>query len=140
MAIRTNDAEVREILGTNYDSKSKLGQFFLAANVMVNRAATCATAKGVTVTSAEWKVIETWVAAHLYCCMDAMYTSRSTSGASGSFQRKAGGEGLAGTEYGQMAMLLDPSNCLTEQNSTQRFTVEWLGLPPSDQTDFIDRD
>lgn len=139
MAIRTNDSLVKELLGDNYNSRSSLGQYVLAANVMVNRAATCASAKGVTVTAAEWKVIETWVAAHMYCCMDAMYVSRSTSGASGSFQRTTG-KGLDGTEYGQMAMRLDPSNCLTEQNSTQRMTLEWLGLPPSEQTDAEDRD
>ena len=139
MAIRTNDAEVREVLGSNYDSKSKLGQFVLAASLMVDRASTCATNKGVTVTAAEWKVIEAWVAAHLYCCMDAMYTSRSTSSASGSFQRTTG-KGLDGTEYGQMAMRLDPSNCLVEQNNTARFSVEWLGTPPSSQTNYEDRD
>jgi len=139
MAIRTNDALVKDVLGDNYNGRSSLGQFILAASVLVGRAATCAAAKGYTVTSAEWKVIETWLAAHLYTCMDAMYTQRSTLRASGSFQRTTG-KGLDGTEYGQMAVRLDPSGCLANIDSTQKFTMEWLGLPPSEQTDALDRD
>lgn len=140
MAIRTNDAAVRELLGDNYNARSSLGQFVLGASVLVDAAATCATESGVTVPAATWKVVETWVAAHLYCCMDAMYVQRSTLRASGSFQRKAGGEGLNGTEYGQMAMRLDPSGCLANANSTQRMSFEWLGLPDSEQTPYLDRD
>lgn len=136
--LRTNDALVKEVLGDNYDSRSKLGQFILMANLLVSRVATCAAAKGLPLTTEELKVLETWVAASNYCASDAMYMQRSTSSASGSFQRTTG-KGLDGNEYGQMALRLDTSGCLASMNSAQRAEIGWLGLRDSEQTDYRDR-
>lgn len=108
---------VQAILGDNYGaledgSLPGLQQFCDAAYLTMQRVAACAVKKGITLSDAEKEMIERWLAAHYYCQMDPLYTSRSTAGASGSFQRKQG-DGFETTEYGATAVRLDPSGCLS---------------------------
>lgn len=60
--------------------------------------------------------IETQLAAHFYAVQrDPQYQSKSTDGASGSFQG-ATGYSLQATHYGQNALLLDVTGLLTKRN------------------------
>ena len=136
----TNAAAIQDLLRTNYDGCSPLEPYVSAANGLITRMLACATEKDYTHTTAEKAIIAAALGAHFYCAMDAMYISRSTSKASGSFQRSTG-KRLDGTEYGQMAMTLDTSGCLGLFNNGAAFaSIAWLGLAESGQTDYEDRD
>ncbi len=72
-------------------------------------------------------MIERWLAAHYYCAMDPVYMSKSTGGASGSFQRKAGDGTFETTEYGRMACSLDYSGATAAVGKRQFAYGIWLG-------------
>ena len=56
------------------------------------------------------------------------------------------GKSLDSTHYGQTAKLLDTSGCLAEISKEAEtggkttVGIDWLGKPPSEQTDYVDRD
>lgn len=137
---RTNAAAVLGVLGVNYDTVNNpsLAPFIDSAAIVLTRVATCATAKGKTLTAAELELIERWLAAHLYQQMDEGYASRATSSASGSFKGQTGMR-LESTMYGQTAMTLDASGCLENLGKRQTAGAFWLGRSPSEQTAYVDR-
>lgn len=143
---RTTSGLVIGILGRNYDSDPEdglppdLSPFMATATVIVDRVATCATAKGFTLSSTELELIERWLTAHFYCVNDPLYTSRSTQGASGSFQTGQVLEGFGATEYGRQAIAMDYSGCLKNISLKQRASMSWLGKPPSEQIPYRQRD
>lgn len=145
MAVRTTSALVRGVLGENYNNRSSLTPFINAANILTDRVATCATEKEMTLTSTELEIIETWLAAHFYAQMDQLYsakrTGNSAAGAYGQFQGKTDMH-LQSTLYGQTAMTLDYSGCLASFGATERKVAGgfWAGRPPSEQTNYEDRD
>lgn len=140
MAIRTRESDVQDILGGNYDSAKSpsLKGFIASASVIVDNVTTCATRKGITVDSNTSELIERWLAAHMYMMSDKAYQSRSTRGASGVFQGQTGMR-LESTDYGQTAMVLDPSGCLENINKRQIARADWLGKPPSEQIPYDQR-
>jgi hypothetical protein len=142
MPIRTNALLVREVMapGKDYDGRSSLTPFILKASLIVNRVAICATSKGTPLSVEELLVMETWLAAHNYCCSDNKPANKSTSGASGSYQGQTG-KGIEGTTYGLGALESDPSGCLRGiLLPGQKVGAFWLGKSPSAQTDYDDRD
>ena len=141
---RTSDSLVGEIITTGLDdlgNKIPLAGFIQAANVLTSRVVNCASAKGVPLTAEEARVLETLLAAHFYAHRDQLYTSKSTMDASASFQGQFG-MGLKSTQYGQTALSLDPSGCLSAIDARigVRPTLTWLGKAPSEQIDYVDRD
>ena len=138
---RTTSQAVKSVLLGDYDGESSLVSFIDTASVVVTRVNTCAVAKGVTLSTAELELIERWLAAHFYACSDQPYSVAETDKARGRFQGQTG-MFLTGTKYGQTAMRLDPSGCLEAIGNRTRAkaTVNWLGFPPSEQTDYVDRD
>lgn len=141
--MRTTADAVKKVLaaGGDYDAarEPELAPYIRAANLIVSRVNECATQYGETLTSSELRELEAWVAAHCYMCSDQGYTSRNTEGASGQFQGRTDMH-LDGTKYGQLAQTLDVSGCLTALGKQQRAFGAWLGRPPSEQTDYVDRD
>lgn len=135
---RTNSGAVQGILGQDYDkvnAPSLLG-YIDSATVIVDRVYTCALNKGITLTSTELELIERWTAAHLYTKSDPTYSSRSTQGRSGSFIR-----GKDEPEpYKDAAIGVDYSGCLNAILNRKFASATWVGLPPSEQTDYEDRD
>jgi len=89
--------------------------------------------------------VECFLAAHFYAHADQLLQSKSTGGSSGSFQGQTG-QVLSSTQYGQTAMLLDVTGLLAKRSKEAETGqkrvagVSWLGLPPSEQTDYEDRD
>jgi hypothetical protein len=138
---RTNAADVIATLGKDYDSRNSpsLDQYLASAELMIDDVASCAVAKSISQTDAKYKDIEKWLTCHLYCQSDKSYQSRSNTGVSGSFQGQTA-MGLDSTLYGQTAKRLDRSGCLAELDSEGIASVDWLGLPESQQTDYEDRD
>ena len=140
MGIRTGAQEVIGILGGNYDTANNpdLTGFIAMASVMVDRAITCATRKSITILSTEAELMERALAAHFYMQSDKGYQSRTTAGASASFQGQTGMR-LESSDYGQMAMNVDPSGCLENMNKRQVASGAWLGKPPSAQIPYDQR-
>lgn len=140
MPPRTDSQKVKGVLGVNYGSID-LAPFMDTANVVVTRVAACAIGRSITLTAAELELIERWLSGHFYAMADQLYTSKSTGGASGTFQGQTGMY-LESTIYGQTAMRLDWSGCLQAIGGPERKVAGgfWLGKPPSKQTDYSDRD
>jgi hypothetical protein len=136
---RTNSAAVQSLLGPNYDCTTDLTPFIQTANGMADRVAACAAAKGKALTPQELQSIEGWLAAHFYAQMDQLYKSKSTGGASASFQGETG-KGLESTLYGQSALMADYSGCLTVISKRQVARLNWLGKPVSEQIPYDQRD
>lgn len=141
MASRIDVDEVTSILLDDYDSDGQpsLQPFINAANLIVTRVNACAVRKGITLTAEELAVMEAWLSAHCYVQSDQAYANKSTGGASAGFQGQFGMR-LENSKYGQMALTLDPSGCLSALGSNTKASMKWLGKPPSQQTDYTQRD
>ena len=128
MALRTNDSLVREIIET--DANLTLSGFIRAANGLTNWVASQDSDNELS--SDDLQSIETWLAAHFYAHRDQLYQSKSTDKASATFQGRTD-MGLASTQYGQTAMMLDITGALTRRNSEMEkggpaiIRTEWLG-------------
>lgn len=134
---RSRDSDVRAIIST--DANLSISPFIEAATILVDRVATCATARSETLTTDQLHIIETYLAAHFYAHRDPQYQEKQTEKASAVFQGKTG-MGLESTYWGQTAMTLDTSGCLASFGRGTRASLNWLGKAPSDQIDYIDRD
>lgn len=131
MAVRTTSTLVSAII--EVDSNISLTEFINIASILTDRVSTCATGKGITLTSTELEAIERYLAAHLYSLRDPLYKSKKTQDASASFQTGLDGAGGFGsTTYGRMAMSLDHSGCLREMNGQKIASVTWLGKRDTD--------
>ena len=140
---RTTAAAVQAVLapGKDYDTEDEpsLDPFIDTATAIVDRVEDCAVAKDRTLTDAELELIERWLAAHLYAMSDQTYASKSTAGASASFHGQTGMH-LEATKYGQTALTVDYSGCLSAISKRQVARLVWLGKPPSEQLPYTDRD
>jgi hypothetical protein len=132
---RTTPVAVQSILGRDYDRKKKpaLEPYIETANSVVTQAYELAVSEGISIAAGTLELMERWMSAFYYTVSDATYTSRSNLGASGSFNKDPEG-------YKKVAIDLDPSGSLAEVLG-QAGTVDayWLGRPPSEQTDYVDR-
>lgn len=144
---RTTSSDVIGILLEDYDSENlpSLTPFIESASVIVDRVATCATARNKTLTTTELELIERWLAAHMYAMSDQPYTSRKTENAEGGFQGKTSMY-LEATKYGQNAVNIDYSGCLATMGTPNAVVNKsvasafWMGKAPSSQIDYVDRD
>ena len=118
--------------GGDYDGSTDLTPYVNAANLIMNRVVTCATNKGITLTSDEAEMIERYLAAHCYGMADQPYASQSMGGASASYQGRTD-LGIDGTKYGQVAQSLDPSGCLKAIAKGYQTMFFWGGKTPTDR-------
>lgn len=111
-----------------------------AANVLVNNVVTCAAENDTTLTDETLQELETFVAAHIYSFRDPQYVEKQTEKASAKFQVRVGLR-LDSTQWGQMALALDPSGCLSKFTEGSK-TVGgfWSGKPVSEQIEYELRD
>ncbi len=144
MASRTNSDAVIALLQDDYGPLADgtlpdLTPRIESASVTVSRVKTGAlSAKGISMSFEELEIIERWLAAHLYAVTDKPYQSKTTGGASASFNGQTG-MGFESTLYGQTAMNLDYSGVLTNINKRQFARSAWLGKPRSEQLSWEDR-
>ena len=137
---RAGEDDVRAIIST--DTALDLGPFIRTAAALTEAVDTCDTDN--VLSSQQLRQIETWLAAHFYAHRDQLYLEKKTEKASAIFQGKTGMH-LDSTQYGQTAMIIDTTGCLSDFNQDakvgrRKATLAWLGKAPSDQTDYRDRD
>lgn len=136
MAWRIQEEDVRSLIDT--DSDKLIGPFIMTANALVDYVVTQDT-DGI-LTTAMKAEIEKYLAAHFYEHLDPQYAQKKTGDASATFQGEWG-KGLDGSSWGQTAQTLDLTGTLTAiKNGRKRVGLTWLGLPPSEQTDYVNRD
>jgi len=136
---RTTSIAVQRVLGGHYDTQNKpaLDPFIKTANILVSQVAL----QVGTPDAATLAEIECYLSAHFYAHADQITQTKSTGGASGSFQGTTA-MALNGTQYGQTAMLLDSSGYLAKRSKEvetgQRrvATCSWLGEDPDDQEQY----
>ena len=137
---RTTTTLVAEILGGHYVSGSSpsLQPFIDSATLVISRVITCATTKGITISTDEAEMIERYLAAHYFSFADQLYQSKATNGASGSFQGQTG-KGIESSQYGMAALQIDPSGCLAAIAKGARASVTWGGKPSNTQLSAYER-
>ena len=140
---RTTASQVKDVLrpgsqGGDYDDVNlpSLTPYIDAASTIVDRVKTCAAARDRTLSDAELEIIERWLSAHTYCLSDQVYTNKSTGGASAGFQGSTSLPSIEGTKYGQMALNLDWSGCLTAIAKRQFARASWLGRKPPEKAGY----
>ena len=86
------------------------------------------------------KEIEKYLAAHFYEHLDPQYIEKKTGDAEAKFQGEFG-MSFDGSKWGQTAKDLDVTGTLASLSRPKhKVSLAWLGLPPSQQTDYVDRD
>ena len=92
------------------------------------------------------ELVERWLAAHFYSIRDVRPDTQKADVVQKKVQYKVD-LNLAQTQYGQQAMVIDISGELAKWNedvtsgkAALTAGVSWLGLPPSEQTEYDDRD
>lgn len=136
MVWRVKEEEVREVIDS--DDSIRIAPFIDTANTLTDKISSRDSSS--LLSSAELKAIELNLAAHFYAQRDTQYSQERTADASGVVSGQFG-ENLSSTYWGQNALLLDETGYLQgRQKSRRRAVVGWLGLPPSEQTDYVDRD
>ncbi len=135
---RTTPDLVQALLQNDYGPGVDLEPFIDTATLIVSRVASCATLKGLGLSATELEMIERWLAAHFYVMSDQVLASKSTNGASGSFQGQTG-MSLESSKYGQAAMNVDYSGCLTAIAKRQFAGGFWIGKRPSEQIPYQQR-
>lgn len=136
MAWRVTEREVREIIPN--DPLVGVKPFIDAANALTNHVSS-EDAQGL-LNSALLVQIEKYLAAHFYEHRDPQYDEKKTGDAMAVFQGEWG-MGLDSSKWGQTAKMLDVTGTLRAlSKGVVRAGMDWLGLPPSEQTDYVDRD
>lgn len=141
MAIRTTSQLVKSIMGDDYGPRADgslpdLTPYIVTANEIVDQVVIDAAKMGVSYSAPRLELIERWLAAHYYTKADPAYTSRSTSGASGSFIRAQ----EEPEPYRNVAVDLDTSGALNAILRRNRARLVYLGKRPSEQIPIDERD
>lgn len=138
MAIRATASDVRSAIET--DPNVLIDPFISIANDLTDTIS--ANDTGSLLSSATLTKIEILLAAHFYQALrDRNYKSKSTGKASATFQGETG-KMFFSTDPGQMAIALDATGYLRQISMDQVpvASMDWLGKPVSEQTDYVDRD
>lgn len=108
---RTTAALVQALLQGDYKPGVDLAPHLDTASALVDRVDSAAKAGGAQMPDSLLELIERWCAAHAYAMVDQPFASKSSEGASGSFQGQTG-KYFEATKYGQMAVSLDYTGTL----------------------------
>ncbi len=127
MANRVTATDVQRIVDSDPDIN--MVPFIAAANALTDKVSSNDT--GGVLNAALLKEIERNLAAHFYSLRDPLYTSKTTGKSEGKWEPRS---------YLKAAQLLDITGYLISIQSNNRASMSWLGLAPSEQTDYLDRD
>jgi len=125
---RTTPLAVQGILGKQYDALTDLQQFIDTASAVVDDTVQCASQRKWLLSPAKQELIERYLAAHFYAAMDQLMSQKSTGQASATYQGQTA-MSLDGTKYGQVAMNLDYSGCLSAISKRAFARGFWMGTP-----------
>lgn len=138
MAWRTSEEDVREIIAT--DSDVAIAPFIEMASALTDYVSSQDSANENVLNDTLLTAIEKNLAAFFYEARDQAYAEKRTGDASAKFQGTTG-KLLEDDKWGQRALVLDISGTLRRlQAGSPRARIKWLGLPPSEQTEYEDRD
>ncbi|MCK9569338.1 hypothetical protein M0R72_10410 [Candidatus Pacearchaeota archaeon] len=141
MAWRVTEEDVKSLIETGNDYLGvaiAVAPFINAANALTDKVD--AEDDDGLLTDALLAQIEMFLAAHLYAHRDQQYANESRGGASATYQGQFG-MGLDSTRWGQTAKMLDVTGYLANLGQAKpEAEAFWIGLPPSEQTDYEDRD
>ena len=138
---RASEDDLRALVSS--DPSLSVSIFIDTASSLIDKVESCDTANELS--AKDLRLIETWLAAHFYAIRDQQYQAKTTEGASATFQGQTGMY-LDSTQWGQQAITLDITQCLAKINAEAKeggkrtASLEWLGKPPSEQIDYVDRD
>lgn len=136
MALRTTGEAVRKIVPTVGDND--ITPFLDVATALVDKVS--AEDSGGLLNASLLLQMEKWLAAHFYAIYDPQYSEKREENAEAKFQGKTA-MGLDSTLWGQMAKRIDVTGYLAAlDKGGGRIGITWLGLPPSEQTNYVDRD
>jgi len=135
MAWRVTETEVRELIDS--DLEISVAPFIGTANALTNYVVS-QDANGVLNTELK-KEIEKYLAAHFYEHRDQAFAAKKTGDSSATFQG-VWGKGFESSKWGQTAITLDVTGVLRALSKNAPIKITWLGKPPSDQIDYVDRD
>lgn len=130
MAIRTTEQEVKDVLapGGDYKPGKPVEPFMAAGNSVVNWIQANAADYGLDpLSTADARILETWLAAFYYKCSDQQLSSKSQGRASGSMRGATGGKGFEMNNYGSAAKTLDGTGLLTALDDGKIVGTAWLG-------------
>lgn len=137
MAWRVTNEEVRALIDTG-DPNLSVAPFIDTANALTDYVAAQDTSS--MLNAALLKEIEKYLAAYAYEFLDPQYTEKKTGDAEAKFQGEFG-MGFDSNKWGQHAKRLDVTGTLDSLDRPKhKVSLAWLGLPPSEQTDYVDRD
>jgi hypothetical protein len=132
MPQRVDATAVKDVLGYNWDKKSRLETWIKMADAVIDRVAQYAQDNNIVVSSDVLTLMAANMAAHYYTQMDPLYTSKSSGGRSGSFREQ---------DYSKIAIQMDPTNYLRViLEGVIEVQAYWGGTPIQDQKDAEDRD
>lgn len=134
---RTTVAAVQDLLGRDYTPSRGIKVFIETATAIVDDIVQYASDNDLpAVPAAKLELIERWVACDAYTASDRIYKSNSTLRVSASYATRKNDR-----PYMATAADLDPTGYLsTLLNDDGNASAFWAGKPPSEQTDYIDRD
>ncbi len=127
MANRVTATDVQRIV--DFDDSLNMVPFIAAANALTDKISDN-DARNL-LNAALLKEIERNLAAHFYSLRDPLYKTKITGKSEGQFESRS---------YLAAAQLLDITGYLVSIQKNHRVGMAWLGLPPSEQTDYRDRD
>ncbi len=126
---RTTAAAVLALLADNWDGITDVTQFIDIASAVVDDVVVSSASRlppSRSITNARAELIERWLAAHYYQQMDQAYATKSTAGASATFQGQTT-MSIEGTKYGQAAINLDFSGTLSAISRRYFARGAWMG-------------
>jgi hypothetical protein len=90
--MRTTELLVEEILGNDYDSigRPSLTPYVETANNLISQALDCADKKSIAISTETAELMERWLAAHAYTCMDPTYLEKQTQSSRGRYMGLTG--------------------------------------------------
>lgn len=139
MARRTTSALVAQVLGDDYDGSASLIPRIDTANALVDDIVTEASNLEITVSASRLEIIERWLAAHFYAVCDKPLQSKSTERASGVFAGHTA-MGLKYTQYGQQAIILDPTGYLSSIGEERKVARGfWAGTTDTNASTYDER-
>lgn len=134
MAWRVEEADVRAIIDT--DENASIVPFIDTANALTDYLSS-EDSSGV-LTAALLTQIEKYLAAHFYEHLDSQLAEEKTGDATGKYQ---GMDKVDCCKWWEAAVTLDVTGLLSAMKKGRgKLGISWLGLPPSEQTDYVDRD
>jgi len=138
VAWRITEQEVRDLL-TDSDADIRMEPFIRLATRLVDKVS--ANDSSSILSATDLTHLELLLAAHFYSVADPSTREEAAGKAKDIWDIGMGYKGLEETKWGRQAIALDDSGYLAAINTgVIRGTVEWGGLAPSEQTDYLDRD